>query len=197
MVDSVYLQKSRHTVNLCHTANKSCQFIHTAWKRDGRNRKDGSMEKPRLSSVQFSSAAQSCPTLFDPMDCSTPGFPVHHQLPEFTHSSPLSWWCHPTISSSVVPFSAGLQSFPASGSFQMSQFFASGGQSIGVSASISVLPMNTQDWFPLGLTGLISLQSKGLSRIFSNTTVPKHQFFSIQLSYLSNSHIHIWLLEKP
>ena len=99
-----------------------------------------------------------------------------------SNSCPLSQWCHPTISSSVVPFSSHLQSFSASGSFQMSQFFASGGQTIGVSASTSVLPMNIQDWFPLGLTGWISLQPKGLSRVFSNTTVQKHQFFSIQLS---------------
>ena len=92
------------------------------------------------------------------------------------NSCPLSWWCHPTISSSVVPFSR-LQSFPASGSYQMSQLFASGGQNIGLSASTSVLPMNTQDWSPLRWTGCISLQSKGLSRVFSNTTVQKHQFF--------------------
>ena len=100
----------------------------------------------------------------------------------YSNSCPLSRWCHPTISSSVVPFSSHLQSFPASGSFQMSQLFASGGQSIGVSSSISVLPMNIQDWFPLGRTGWIALQSKGLSRVFSNTTVQKHQFFSTQLS---------------
>ena len=97
----------------------------------------------------------------------------------------------------VVPFSSHLQSFPASGSFPMSQFFASGGQSIGVSASTSVLPMNTQDWSPLGWTRWISLQYKGLSRVFSNTTVQKHQFFGTQLSLQSNSHIHTWLLEKP
>ena len=103
---------------------------------------------------------------------------------------PLSQWCHSTISSSVVPFSSGLQSFPASGSFPMSQFFASGGPSIGVSASASVLPMTIHDSFPLGLTGLISSQSKGLSRAFSNTIVQKHQFFSAQLSLWSNSHIH-------
>ena len=115
----------------------------------------------------------------------------------FSNSCPLIGWCHPTISSSVIPFSSCLQSFPASGSFSMSQFFASGGQSIGVSASASVLPMNIQDWFPLGLTDLISLQSKGLSRVFSNTTVQKHQFFSSQSSLWSNSHIHTWLLEKP
>ena len=110
---------------------------------------------------------------------------------------PSSWWCHPIISSSVIPFSSCLQSVPASGSFQMSQFFASGGQSIGVSTPASVLPMNIQDWVPLGLSGWISLQSKGPSRIFFNTTVEKHQFFGAQLSFWSNSHIHTWLLEKP
>ena len=99
-----------------------------------------------------------------------------------SNSCPSSWLCHPTISSSVIPFSFHLQSFPTSGSFLMSEFFASGGQSIGVSASASVLPMNIQDWFPLRLTGWISLQSKGLSRVFSNTKVQKHQFFSAQLS---------------
>ena len=106
----------------------------------------------------------------------------------------LSQWCHPTISSSVIPFSFCLQSFPASGSFQMSQFFASGCQSIRVSASTSVLPMNIQDWIPLGLTDWIILQSKGLSRVFTNTTVQKHQFYSAQFSLWSNSHIHTWLL---
>ena len=110
---------------------------------------------------------------------------------------PLCQWCHPTISSSVVPFPHCPQFFPASGSFQMSQLFVSGGQSIGVSASASVLPMNTQDWSPSGWTVWISLQSKGLSRVFSNTTVQKHQFFSAQLSSQSNSHIHTWPLEKP
>ena len=100
----------------------------------------------------------------------------------YPNSCPLSRWCHPTISSSVIPFSSHLQSSPASGCFQMSQLFASGGQNIGVSASTAVLPMNTQDRSPLGWTGWISLQSKGLSRVFSNTTVQKHQFFSAQLS---------------
>ena len=123
---------------------------------------------------QFSSVAQSCPTLCDHMDCSMPGLPVHHQLPEFTQNShPSSRSCHPAISSSVVPFSSCLQSFTAWGSFPMSQLFASGGQSIGVSTSASVLPMNRQGWFPLGLTGLISLHSKGLSRVFSSTTILK------------------------
>ena len=109
---------------------------------------------------------------------------------------PLSRWWHPIVTFSVVPFSSCLQSFPVSGSFKMSQFFASGGQSIGVSASASILPMNIQDWFHLGWTGWISLQSKGLSRVFSNTTVWKHKFSSTQPSLWSNSHIHTWLLEK-
>ena len=146
--------------------------------------------------LQFSSIAQSCPTL-------RPHGLQHARLPcpsptlkACTNSCPPSQWCHPTISSSVIPFSSCLQSFPASGSFPMSQFFASGGQSIEASASASVLPMNIQDWFPLGWTGLISLKSKGLSRVFSNTIVQKHQF-SAQLSLWSDSHIHTWLLEKP
>ena len=101
----------------------------------------------------------------------------------YPHSCPLSQWCHPTISSSVIPFSSCLQSFPTSGFLQMSQFFASGGQNTRISASTSVLPMNTQDWFPLGWTGWISLQFKGLSRVFSNTTVQKHHFFLV-LSFL-------------
>ena len=115
----------------------------------------------------------------------------------YSNSCPLSQWCHPTISSSVITFSSCLQSFPASGSFPMSQFFSSGGQSIGVSASMSVIPMNSQDWSAIGWTGWISLQSKGLSRVFSNTTVQKHQFFSAQLSSQSNSHIHTWPLKQP
>ena len=108
-----------------------------------------------------------------------------------------SRWCHPAISFSVIPFSSCPKSLPASESFPMSQLFACGGQSIGVSASASVLPMNTQDWSPLGWTGWISLQSKGLARVFSSTTVQKHQFFSAQLSSQSNSQIYTWLLEKP
>ena len=115
----------------------------------------------------------------------------------YSNSCPSSWWCHPAISSSFVPFSSSPQSFPASVSFQMSQLFTSGSQSIGVSASASVLPMNIQDWFSLRLTSLISFQSKGLSRVFSNTTVQKHQLFGTQLSSQSNSHIHTWPLEKP
>ena len=128
-------------------------------------------------SVQFSHSVLS--------DCLQPHGLQHARPPcplptsrVYSNSCSLSWWCHPTISSSVVPFSSCLQSFPASGSFLMSQFFTSGGQSTGVSASASVLPMNIQDWSPLGWTGWISLQSKGLSRAFSNTTLQKHQFFS-------------------
>ena len=113
-----------------------------------------------------------------------------------SNSCQSSWWCDPTISSSVISSSC-LQSFPGSGYFLASQPFASGGQSIEATASTSVLPMNIQDWFPLGLTGLISLQSKGLSRVFTNTTVQKHQFFSTQLSLWSKSHVYTWLVEKP
>jgi len=195
------------------------------------------------------------------MDCSTPGFPALHRLPEFTqinvhwvsnaiqpshplpppylpalsltqftsaqfshsvvsdslwphvlqharppcpsptprvysNSCPLRWWCHPTISSSVVPFSYCLQSYPAPGFFPVSQLIASGGQRIGVLASVSVLPMNIRGWFLLGLTGLISL-SKGLSRVFSSTIIQKHQFFAAQPSLWFSSHFRTWLLEKP
>ena len=138
-----------------------------------------------LLSVQFSSVAQSCPTLCGPM--SIPGLPVSHQLPEFTQThihrvSDTIQASHPLSS----PFSSCPQSLPASEPFPMSQLFAWGGQSIGVSASASVLSMNTQNWSPLGWTGWISLQSKGLSRVFSNTTIQKH------LSSQSNSHIHTW-----
>ena len=137
-----------------------------------------------MSMFLFNLVAWSCLTLWDHIDCSTQGLPVPYQFPVYSNSCPLSWWCHPTISSSVLPFSTHLQSFPALGSFKMSQFFASSSQNIGVSASTSVLPMNTQDWFPLEQTGWISLQSKGLSRVFSNTTVQKHQFFSVQLFFI-------------
>ena len=152
-------------------------------------------ERIDYSLQSVSSIAQSCPTLRShgvqhaspPCPSPTPG--------AYSYSCPLSQWCHPTISTSVVPFSSHLQSLPASGSFQMNQFFTSGGQRIGVSASASVLPMNIQD--PLRLTGWISLQSKRLSRVFSNTTVQKHQFFGAHLSLWSNSHINTWLLKKP
>ena len=141
------------------------------------------------------SVVQSCPTLCYPVDSSKPGFPVHHQLlePTQTHVHCVS----DAVSSSVIPFSSCLHSFPAWGSFPMGQLFASGGQSIGASASASILPMNIQGSFPLGLTTLISLQSKGLSGVFSNTTVQKHQFFISQPPLSSKSHIFIWLLEKP
>ena len=124
-----------------------------------------------------------------PCPSSTPG--------DYSNSCPSSRWCHPAISSSDVPCSSCPQSLPASRSFPISQLFTSGGQSIGVSAQTSVPPMNTQDWSPLGWTGWISLQSKGFSRVFSNTTAQKHQFFGAQLSSQSNSHIHTWPLEKP
>ena len=148
---------------------------------------------------QFSSVQFSCPVVSDSSwshepqharpRCPSPTPEVH------PNPCPLSQWCHPTISFSVVPFSSWLQSFPASGSFPINQFFTSGGQRIVASAS--VLPMTIQGWFPLGYTGWISLQSKELSRVFSSTTVQKHQFFSVQLSSQSNSHIHTWPLEKP
>ena len=136
-----------------------------------------------FSCILFSSVAQSCPTLCNPMNCSTPGLPVHHQLPESTQTHVHQVGDAIQPSHPIVPFFSSPQSFPASGSFKMSQPFASGGQSIGVSASTSVLPMNTQDWSPLAWTGWISLQSKGLSRVFSNTIVQKHQFFGAQLSW--------------
>ena len=133
-------------------------------------------------SLQLSSVVQSCPTLWPQLQHTRP--PCPSPTPRvYSNLCPLSRWCHPTISSSVVPFSSCFQSFPASGSFPESQFFPSSGQSIGVSVSASVLLMNIQDWYPLGLTGLISLQSTGLSRVFSNTTVQKHQFFSTQCFY--------------
>ena len=150
----------------------------------------------QFSSVQFSRSVVS--------DSLWPHASQHPRPPcpspslgVYPNSCPLSQWCHPAISSSVIPFSSCPQSLPASGSFPMSQLFAWGGQSIRISASASVPPVNTQDWSPLGWTSWISLQSKGFSSIFSNTTVQKHQFFSAQLSSQSNSHIHTWLLEKP
>ena len=131
----------------------------------------------------------SCSVVSDSLQATKNSEPQHTRPPcpspapgVHPNPCPLSWWCHPTTWSSVIPFSSCPQSFPASGAFQMSQLFTSGGQSIGVSASTSVLPTNTQDWSPLGQTGWISLQSKGLSRVFSNTTVQKHQFYSAQLS---------------
>ena len=133
--------------------------------------------------------------LFNSMVCSTPGFPVLHHLWELAQTN-VHWDSDAIEPSHPLSFPSP-PPFPASGYFLLSCLFTSGGQSIGASSSASVPPMNIQDWFPLGLTGLISLQSKGLSRVFSNTTVQKHQFFGAQLSLWSNSHIHTWLLEKP
>ena len=143
-------------------------------------------------SLQFSLVAQSCPTLCDPVDCSTSGFPVHHQLPELaqTQVHQVSGAIQPSYPLLFPSPDFNISHFQASGSFPMSQFFASGGQSIGVSASTEVFPMHIQDQFPLRFTGLISLQSKGLSKVFSNTTVQNHQYFGAQLSLYSNSHIH-------
>ena len=155
----------------------------------------------KLDISQFSSVQFSCSVVSDSL---WPHGMQHARAPcpsptswIYSNSWPLNQWCHPTISSSVIPFSSCLQSIPASGSFPMSQFFASGGQSTEVSLSASVLPMNIQDWFHLGWTDWISLLSVGLPRVFSNTTVQKHQFFIAQLSSQSNSHIHTWRLEKP
>ena len=134
------------------------------------------------SLAQFSSVVQLYLTLCDPMGCNTPGFPITNSQ-AYSTSCPSSGWCHPVISSSVIPFFSLLQSFPASGSFQVSQFFASGGQSIEVSPSASVLSMNIQNWFSLGLIRLNFLLPKGLSRVFFNTTEKKHQFFSAQSCY--------------
>ena len=148
----------------------------------------------KFSSVQSLSHVQLCVT----SGMQHARLPCPSPTPRVcSNSCPSSWWWHPTISSPVIPFTSCLQSFPASGSSPVSQFFTSGGQRIGVSASTSVFPMNIQDWFPLGLTGLISLLSKGLSRVFSSNTVQKHQFFGTQPSLWSNSHIYSSQLEKP
>jgi len=153
-----------------------------------------------LSSIareELSSVAQLCPNLqshesqHSRPPCPSPNPGV------YPNSCPLSWWCQPAISYSVIPFSSCPQSLSASGSVPMSQIFTWGGQSIGVSASPSVLPKNTQEWFPIEWTGWISLHSEGLSGVFFNTTVQNHQFFSAQPSSQSNSHIHTWPLEKP
>ena len=146
-----------------------------------------------MVNVLFSSVTQSCPTLCNPMNHSTPALPVHHQFPEFTqtHVHQVGDAIQPYHL--VVPFSSCPQPLPASGFFPVSQLFTWGDQTIGVSASASLLPMNTQDWSPLGWTGWISLQSKGLSRVFSNTTVQKHQSFCTQLSSQSNSHLPLCL----
>ena len=171
-------------------------YPHNRWKIWGLERLNDMIMTIYFSSVQFSPSVVS--------DSLQPHELQHTRLPcpsstsgVHSNSCPLSQWCHPAILSSVVPFSSCPQFFPASESFPMSQLFAWGGQSIGVSPSASFLPTNTQGWSPLEWTGWISLQSKGLSRVFSKTTVQKHQFFSAQLSSQSNSHIHTWPLEKP
>ena len=175
--------------------------IHRFWKQSysyqkGLNSKFGIKIPIHFSSVQFSRSVVS--DSLRPHEsqhtrppCPSPPPGVH------PNSCASSRWCHPAISSSVVSFSSCPQSLPASGSFPISQLFASGGQSIGVSASASVLPMNTQDWSPSEWTGWISLQSKGLERVFSSTIDQKHQFFGTQLSSHSSFHIHTWPLEKP
>ena len=140
------------------------------------------------------SVAKLCPTPYNPMDCNVPGFPVLYSLPVCSNSCPLNQWCYPTTSSSVALFSSCPQSFPALGIFPMSWLFASDDQTTGASAS--VLPISILGWFPLRLLGLISLLSKGLSRVFSSTTIRKHQFFRAKTSLWSNSHILTWLLEK-
>ena len=173
-------------LNPCLMHCRSILYHRTTWKVYHR----------KFISVQFNCSVMS--NTLRPRESQHAKPPWTSPTPGFhPNSCPLSRWCHPAISSSIVPFSSCPQSLPASGSFLMSQLFAWGGQSTGVSASALVLPMNTQDWSPLGWTGWISLQSKGLSRVFSNTTVQKHQFFSSQLSSQSNSHIHTWPLKKP
>ena len=149
-----------------------------------------------LLSVQFSRSVMSDSLWPHELQHARPPYPS--PTPGvYSDSCPSSQWCHPAISSSVIPFSSCPQSLPASESFPMSQLFAWGGQNTGVSALASFLPMNTQDWSPSGWSGWISLQSKGISKVFSNTTVQKHQFISSQLSSQSNSHVHTWPLEKP
>ena len=178
-----------HTVTFTH--NWLAQAEHMAEPDTGEE-----IYLPSFSSVQFSRSVMS--DTLRPHESQHARPPCPSPTPGvYSNLCPSSQWCHPAISSSVVPFSSCPQSLPESGSFPMSQLFAWGGQSTGVSASASVLPVNTQDWFPLGWTGWISLHSKGLSRVFSNTTVQKHQFFSIPLSSQSNSHICTWPLEKP
>ena len=151
-----------------YNVNSSVQYLSRVWL----------FATPWIAARQTSLSITNCPGVY-------------------SNSCPSSWWCHPAISSSVVPFSSCPQSLPASRSFPMSHLFAWGGQSIGVSALASVFPVNTWDWSPLGWAGWISLQPKGLSRVFSNITVQKHQFFSTQLSSQSNSYIHTWPLKKP
>ena len=183
----IYMHSHNH-----HTSNGYIQIQRNKSMSEARG-----IYAPWPYNFQFNSVAQLCLTLWP--------HGLQHTRPlcppptpgACLNSCPSSQWCHPAISSSVIPFSSRLQSFPATGSFAMSQFSTSGGQRIGASASTSVLPMNIQDWSPLEWTGWISLQSKRLSRVFFNTIVQKHQFFGAQLSLQTSSHIHMWPMEKP
>ena len=192
-LQSIGWQRVRHY--WAHTKNHSTTY-NKPWQIFNEKKKIAETKCPpsvtwckQFNWVQFSHSVMSNSLQPHGLQCSR--LPCPSRTPgSCSKSCPSSQWCHPTISSSIIPFSSCFQSFTASESFLNSQFFASGDQSIVDSASASVLPMNIQDWFPLGLTGLISLHSKGLSRVFSNTTVQKHQFFGTQLSLWSNSHIH-------
>ena len=189
MKEKVYFKLSKWSENSkLWNVKKRSMKMKRKWKRCFTDETDEKSIKDKRWMIfwdwLFSSVAQLCLTLRH-HGLQHARLPYPSPTPRaYSNSCPWSRWCHPTISCSVVPFSSHLQSFPASGSFQMSQFFTSGGQSIGISSSASVLPMNIQDWFSLGLTGLISLQSKGLSRVFSNTTVLQcSAFFMVQLSH--------------
>ena len=189
--NSCYLENSRVISQLC-TLRISCEVFRLYWRFSY----EAIFHLPRRDFSQF-----SCSVMSDSLwphelqhtrpPCPSPTPGLH------ANSHPSSWWCHPAILSSVVPFSSCPQSLPATGSFPMSQLFASGGQSIGASALAPFLPKKSQGWSPSEWTGWISLQSKGLSRVFSNTTVQKRQFFSTKFSSQSNSHIHTWPQEKP
>ena len=203
--------KANHTKR----KNKKQVLVYKVWSNTCgvipcSNKQEQQQKPPNLhfsiwthgDNIQFSSVQFSCSVMCDslwPHESQHARPPCPSPTPGVnSNSRPSSQWCHPAISSSVVPFSSCPQSLPTSGSFQMSQLFTWGGQSIGVSASKSVLPVNTQNWHPLEWTGLYLLAAyRGLSRVFSNTTVQKHQFFSTQPFSWSNSHIHTWLLEKP
>ena len=187
-------QWKQYTETLFSWAPKSLWMVTAAMKL-----KDACSLKEKLwpTSVHFSSVAQSCPTLCNPVNRSTPGLPAITNSQSPAKPTSFSQWCHPAISSSIVPFSSCLQSFPASGSFQMSHLLVSGGQNIGVSASTSVLPMNTQDWSPSGLTGWISLQSNGTLKSLLQYHSSKASTLRCSTFFMSNSHIHIWPLEKP
>ena len=176
-----------------------CTVVSLGWKECNETLQKLAMSQRPSPTVQFSSVQLlSHVWLFVTPWIAARQPPHPSPTPRvYSNSCLSSWWCHPAISSSVVPFSSCPQSLPASRSFPMSQLCTWGGQSTGVSALASVLPINTQDWSPLGWPGWISLQSRGLSRVFSNTIVQKHQFFGAQLSSQYNSHIHTWPLEKP